>query len=231
LADIRLSNRNLVSCSEELKKLFLNNPYEKYNFFFNSTKNKRGIGILLKNNKNFNVLEQLNSEDENLMLLRISHQGSEVILISIYGPNSIDPEFFVKLNDWLVTYRNVPVVIAGDWNATYSSDAIDSNIDVISMQRLPNVNHSNRIGELCTEFNLSDPFRYLYPDKIDFTYIPRNVLNLNKSRLDFFLVSDDIIDFISDCEIKPNLQNKLFDHKAVTITVNKNKKKRYENDK
>jgi hypothetical protein len=39
------------------------------------------------------------------------------------------------------------------------------------------------------------------------------------------LVSDSLLDFIGDCHIHPALQNKLFDHKAVTITINKRKKK------
>jgi exonuclease III len=107
----------MISCADDIKKMFLNNPYEKYDFFFNSSMNKRGVGILLKKNKNFVILEQLNSEDENAILLRTTLGGTEVILISIYGPNSNDPEFFNNLCTWLNRYNNIPIIIAGDWNA------------------------------------------------------------------------------------------------------------------
>jgi hypothetical protein len=47
LSDIRVRNRNLVSVEEDLKNMFLNNPYGQYNLWFNSTSNKRGVGILI----------------------------------------------------------------------------------------------------------------------------------------------------------------------------------------
>jgi hypothetical protein len=49
--DTRLSNKNLVSCENEIKKAFELNFYDGYECFFNSSKNKRGVGILF--NKNF----------------------------------------------------------------------------------------------------------------------------------------------------------------------------------
>jgi exonuclease III len=57
LSDIRISNKNLISSADDIKNFFLNNPYEKYNFFFNSTKNKRGVGILIKNSLNCRILD------------------------------------------------------------------------------------------------------------------------------------------------------------------------------
>jgi hypothetical protein len=53
LSDIRVRNRNLVSAEEDLKNMFLNNPYGQYNLWFNSTSNKRGVGILIKKNSLF----------------------------------------------------------------------------------------------------------------------------------------------------------------------------------
>jgi hypothetical protein len=53
LSDIRVRNRNLVSVEEDLKNMFLNNPYGQYNLWFNSTSNKRGVGILIKKNSLF----------------------------------------------------------------------------------------------------------------------------------------------------------------------------------
>jgi hypothetical protein len=99
LSDIRLSNRNLVSSAMDIKKLFLNNPYKKYDFYYNSSKNKRGVGILLKTNKNIRVLAQFNSADENILLLHLGLQDTEVIAISIYGPNTADPVFFESLTE------------------------------------------------------------------------------------------------------------------------------------
>jgi exonuclease III len=97
LSDVRVSNKSLVSSLDELKSSFLSNPYEKYKLFINSSKNKRGVGILIKNSIPVDISEQYGSEDENLLLLRLRIKGTEMILISIYGPNSNNPEFFNNL--------------------------------------------------------------------------------------------------------------------------------------
>jgi hypothetical protein len=48
LSDIRLSNKNLISCADELSKLSNTNIHGQYDFVYNSTKNSRGTGILIK---------------------------------------------------------------------------------------------------------------------------------------------------------------------------------------
>jgi exonuclease III len=48
LCDIRLSNSQNVMQAIPATTTFRTNPYGSYDFFSNSTKNKRGVGILLK---------------------------------------------------------------------------------------------------------------------------------------------------------------------------------------
>jgi hypothetical protein len=93
------------------------------------------------------------------------------------------------------------------------------------MTRPPNASHSKKIKEMCENFNLTDPYRYLYPDKLEYTYVPRAAGKKNKSRLDFFILSEALLDSVSECEISTGLQNNLFDHKPVKLTLNKKKPK------
>jgi hypothetical protein len=69
-----------------------------------------------------------------------------------------------------------------------------------------------------------DPYRVLHPDKIEFTFCPRSDANKNRSRLDFFIISDCLLDILTGCDIAGNLQNKLFDHKAVNMNFNDRQK-------
>jgi exonuclease III len=223
LSDIRISNKNLVSSGEDLKKCFLNNPYGKYEFHYNSTRNKRGVGILINSNLQIEILDKRITEDENLILLRTKLAGTEVILISIYGPNTGDPQFFENLSLLINEFDYLPVIIGGDWNCCYSIENLDTNPDCINMSRLPNHARSVRLRDICERFELTDPYRFLYPDSTDFTYSPRCDAFKNKSRLDYFIVSDSILNVISSCKIQENLQNKLFDHKAITLTLNEQK--------
>jgi exonuclease III len=155
VSDIRVSNKNLVSSENDIRNRCLHNPYEKYTCFFNSSKNKRGVGILIKYDLDYEIIDTRRSEDENLILLHIRIAGTELCLISIYGPNSVDINFFNTIHNLLTNFNNVPAVIGGDFNCTYSTDPVADNIDCLNMSRLPNITHSEKISELCEEFNLT----------------------------------------------------------------------------
>jgi hypothetical protein len=79
---------------------------------------------------------------------------------------------------------------------------------------------SQKIYEIMQEGKLTDPFRMLWPDRRDFTYIPRSGRQ-NRSRIDFFLVSDSLLFNITDASISHSLQTNLFDHKTIFLSVGK----------
>jgi exonuclease III len=60
----------------------------------------------------------------------------------------------------------------------------------------------------------------LHFNKVEFTYAPHCEALANKSRIDFFLVSTQLISLVKSCKIHDVLQNKLFDHKAISIHLN-----------
>jgi Reverse transcriptase (RNA-dependent DNA polymerase) len=92
------------------------------------------------------------------------------------------------------------------------------------MANVPNHRHTELLLELCNNLHLLDPFRALYPDKKMFTFSPRFVGARNKSRLDFFLISNSFLGSVTDCAIADSLQSSLFDHKAVTLAFSGKKK-------
>ena len=183
------------------------------------------MGILIKKSFVFSVVAEARDQDENLLALRISASGTEFILVSIYGPNSVDINFFHTIAKILNGTPDIPVIIGGDWNCTFSCNPLASNPDICDMAKLPNITHSKQIKLLCERFSLSDPFRCFYPVKKDFSFTPRSANQINRSRLDFFLVSDCLLPFASDCTIQPSLQNSLFDHKAICLSFLPKKQK------
>jgi exonuclease III len=108
-----------------------------------------------------------------------------LVIVSIYGPNNNDDNFFVDLRNVLHDNINFPVIIGGDWNLTPCTDPNDRNIDIINMRSPPSIHRSRLLAEFCEQFKLSDPFRALHPFQKDFTYIPRTGKN-NRPHIDFF---------------------------------------------
>lgn len=219
LSDIRLSSRNLISCKSDLEKEFLINPYRGYKCYFNSNRNSRGTGVLVVSDVDHEVVETIADPNDNFILLRIRFGEIECILGSIYGPNIRDENFVRELDGQIARFNNLPVVIGGDWNATFSVLPIDQNPDCQNMRTIPNAFHLELIQEICQSRDLTDPFRVLYPNNREYTYVPRNRVMQNKSRLDFFLVLVGLLPSISDTFIESNLQSKAFDHKAIILST------------
>jgi exonuclease III len=114
ISDTRVCGRNMVSGMDDIKNIFLHNPYGSYECFFNSSSNKRGVGILIKKNLNFSVLRTIADPEENYLLLEVAIAGKSITLGSVYGPNSTNREFFANLERDVNTLDNNNCVLAGD---------------------------------------------------------------------------------------------------------------------
>ncbi len=64
---------------------------------------------------------------------------------------------------------------------------------------------------------MTDPYRTKFPNRTEFTFVPKDTSKTNRSRIDFFIFSAGLVGKINKCYISPNMQNKMFDHRAVTI--------------
>jgi exonuclease III len=225
VSDLRLSNRNNVNCTGEISKILSNNPYGNFDLFSNSTQNKRGVGIIVNRKINFTEEARRLDPGENYILLRANFGGSSYILGCVYGPNSRDENFFRSLRNDILSLGNYPIILGGDFNATFSTLPVNVNPDCLNMAGLPNLAHSEIIRDLCTNLSLYDPFRFLYPNDKKFTYQPRTITANNKSRIDFFIISNDLMPMVSECKISESLQSGQFDHKAVILSFSQGEKK------
>ena len=160
-------------------------------------------------------------EEENWLATSCELNGRRFLLVAIYGPNYINRRYFESLRTLLLNHAGTPIIICGDWNCTYSTDPPADNLDIINMQNLPNATHSGLLKDLCYEFRLCDPFRCKYPLRRDFSFQSRDPNRNNRSRLDFFIVSDALVPHFTECNISDALQSNLFDHKAIHLSFRK----------
>jgi exonuclease III len=214
LSDLRLNTNNYG----------FNNLFSpRYDMYHNSTSNKRGVGILIARSLTYTIIQSFTDNKNNVLALRLRLGDSDIILISIYGPNNNYKDFFHFIRSVLINNRNTLVICAGDWNTIYSTDPSEVNIDTINMNSPPSPIRSAWLSELCEDFNLSDPFRAKYPYKQEFTYISRSGTR-NRSRLDFFIISDRLLYVCNKCDISLSLQTELFDHKNIYMSFCTNRK-------
>ncbi len=222
LSDIRL-NANSKQV-EKIKKMFIYNPTHSYDAYFHSSKNRRGVGILISKKLSYTVEKFYRDTDENILGLILKIDDFSLRAFSIYGPNHDDKNFFKEIDSFLSQDREIATVLGGDWNSTYSTAAAEDNIDIRNMRNPPSTNRSAWLREVCARRGLSDPFRALHPNLRDYTFVPSGGRN-NRSRLDFFLIYDELIPRIRSCSIKETQQIKLLDHKPVLLDFTRNKYK------
>jgi len=199
-----------------------------YNIYHNSKGPSRGVAILLSSKCKFEVLEEGRDLDDNILILKLK-MGRKIFTVgSIYGPNTNQGvHFFEELKQKVNSMNCNNIILGGDWNCTFDNRGIADNIDVINMVNIPSKIRTEHLLRVCNSLGVTDPYRTLWPVRRDYTYVPAIEGNLNRSRLDFFLVSHNLIPTVGNCTINNALLTKAFDHKEISISfkykVHKNK--------
>jgi exonuclease III len=193
LSDIRLNT----------EAIGFNNLFSpRYDMIHHSKKSKRGVGILISRTLQYTVLKEYRDTNNNVLAVKLNTCDTNIILISVYGPNNNDFEFFSFIRKVLSENTDSPAICGGDWNATYCTEAGELNLDTFNMQNPPSITRSGWLAGICNDFNLFDPFRTMHYNKKDFTYVPRSG-NKNRSRIDFFLISGEFLSMCNKCTISP----------------------------
>ncbi len=225
LSDIRLNTANQSYSTHDIEKKF---AFKGYDLFHNSKGSSRGVGILLSKKLDYTINTARYDPGDNYLLMHVTIADQNLILGAVYGPNGNDDAFFEMLDGELELLERAPTVLGGDWNATWDNSDVNLNMDVLNMANIPSRIRSNRIGALSRKFELTDPFRILNPTKVDFTYVPNAVANTNRSRIDFFLISESILASCKNSSISNSLTSTLFDHKQINLDFKKRIKKNRE---
>jgi exonuclease III len=233
LSDTRLVSLQGVSASQRLKNCLRDCSIKKYELFSNSTMNSRGVAVLVSTEIEFTVSNFFRDNDENFLILDCIINGVRYGIGAVYGPNNTSRSFYNGLSTAIRTLQASGIsnlVIGGDWNTTWDRRPVIENIDTFCMAGLPNAKNSELLENMCNEFGLIDPFRAPYPDRREYTYLPFGNVRLNRSRLDFFVISNTMLDVVHDCTVDCSLKCKLFDHKCVTLTIHKKVQQRPKKD-
>ena len=145
-------------------------------------------------------------------MLDMTIEGKRLSLVNIYAPNRDDPNFFKQLKQHILEAGNTNIPIVGDWNLLLEPDVDGTNYK--------NINNQNARVEVCNmiaELNLYDIWREEHPEERKFTWkrkLKNN--NLQMGRLDFILVTDEILRYCHKESILPGYRS---DHSMVSVNL------------
>ena len=180
----------------------------------NST-NCEGVSILLGPKLDFNFVSYTDIVVGRLQALHLNIENKDIIFINIYGPNKDDPIILEHLNNYLLKNDEYPFVLGGDFNTILNFDLDKKN------GRENNHNkYKSKLKTIIKDQNLIDIWRQHHPTKRQYTW-HSNTKPTIFCRLDYFLISNDLVNCITSTQIKNGFKT---DHSIVNITIDLFKK-------
>ena len=187
--------------------------------YSNGTCHSRGVMILIR--PGFDVKIN-NVETDNIgrtLVIDANIEDAPFKLINIYAPNNEESQvhFYNQLRNTLT--RKVSsgdnILVGGDFNVPFEpyKDRKSETPFQNSRNYLKVINSLNLIKN---SLELHDAWRIKNPDKKRFTWGRKQPTKV-KSRLDYWLSSEHLADYIEETDIVPYIQS---DHSAVTIKLN-----------
>lgn len=164
--------------------------------------------VLINNNFDQKVENFKTDVNGNFILLDMKIQGTKVTLINLYGPNEDNPQFYRTLKEKYSEYENDFLIICGDWNLV-----LNPEIDTFNYRHTNNPKARQIVSNLMDEDDLIDIWRIMNEDKKCFTW-SRKRPERKQARLDFFLVTDMLLAFVTDTKIIPGYRT---DHSAIVL--------------
>ncbi len=178
--------------------------------------NSRGVVIFISNKLDYTIHKTQTDNCGNWVALDISLNGTRITLISVYGPNEDKPIFYEKIRRLVDDFNNAHCILCGDWNVIQ-----DPVLDTSNYIHVNNPKARNVMLEMKHQCGLIDPWRLQNPKLRRFTW--RQKTPLKQSRLDYFLLSDELTTYLISSEIEPGYRT---DHSLITLVLDLAKIKR-----
>lgn len=179
--------------------------------------NSKGVAILLNNTFEYKVHEIIKDDNGTYILLDMNLLGKRMTLVNVYGPSGTDsPHFFENVCNLIENVGNDYVIVGGDWNVVQ-----DVSKDVFRYRCVGRPRARRQIVDMMVVLDLVDVWRELHPDKRQYTW--RRFNTVQQGRLDYFLVSAQLVSDITDSSILPGYRS---DHSIISLSLQKGKMKR-----
>ena len=178
-------------------------------FCSHGTKHSKGVMILV--NPRLDVKIEKCESDANcrFLILDTKFNDSHLVLVNIYAPNDTiqQIQFLQIIQERLANYADENIIIGGDFNCSLTPlDKVGGR----PMDRRKSV--ADKISSLSTLYSLQDVWRSKNSNKRQFSWRDKGFKV--QSRLDYFLISESLLDLCKNCDIVYTLNS---DHSAVLL--------------
>lgn len=178
-------------------------------FYSSFNSHSRGVAVLIHKKLPFTLEEVFKDDGGRYVIISGFLFGERILIGSIYGPNAFEPSFFSRLLA-AASSRLAPfTVLGGDFNCVQ-----DAGVDQSPSKSAFISKKTARLKELSADLGLFDVWRVVNPTTKDYTFYSHPHQSL--SRIDYFLVSREVVDRVEACSIGICTFS---DHNPVSLTI------------
>ena len=178
-------------------------------WFLSGSSTSKGVAILIRKSVSLEFHSEIRDPNGRFLIVSVKINGLAVVLVNIYAPNN-DPEFFLDVFAKVDQLDCSSLIVGGDFNAVLGPLDYQG-----TRHHHSNINVSKTISLLMEEFDLCDIWRNFHPNLRQYTRHQRIPKVL--SRLDFILVSENLVPNCLNSKIFPGIQS---DHSIVSLQFN-----------
>ena len=197
--------------TEEMRKI-VDKEWEGEAFHSFGTAHSRGVSILTNKNANFQI-RLSHSSDGRIIIVKVHIGKRKLLITNVYAPTEKRNKnaFYKYVHRYIENVENLKsytLIIGGDFNCVNRA-----SLDTIGCKTI--YKRPKEFVTLIETFCMVDIWRKMHQDAKQFTY--RNKYLKMASRIDFWLVQNNLIDFVQRTCIKP--VSMCPDHCAITMAV------------
>ena len=189
-------------------------------FFSHGKTNSRGVLIAYIGTEKFTVKKQQTDHSGRILILDVSINDSEYILINLYNANTEKEQIEVLSNLFalLKTFDinpNKHIIMAGDFNLFFNS-----NLDTAGGNPTLKRKSLAKFIELKEAYDLCDIWRVRNAKVKQFTFTQQHSSGFIQRRLDYFFILNGLQEFASTADILAPIST---DHSPVLFSLSKEK--------
>ena len=169
---------------------------------------------MINKNENVQVVKHTEIIVGRMQSLELNINDKHIMILNVYGPNNDDVHFFETLETFVRENEDKNIIIGGDFNTVLNPDIDKKNGNIDTHKKC-----RNKLNSFLDSCNFCDIWRVFNPDKKQYTWHSNSKPPIF-CRLDFFLISNHMVNFTSSCSIKSGYKS---DHSIVTLTLSFNK--------
>lgn len=182
----------------------------KNSFFSGESSNSKGTAILINGSYDVKIIAHHEILKGRIQALQLEKNNHTFIIINIYGPNNDDIMVFNKLDQYIKDNYDQTFIVGGDFNTT-----LNESLDKKNGARNTHTQKRRKMHDIIESNELTDIWRHQHQDRKQFTW-HSNTRPTVFCRLDYFLVSNNLINYTTSSSIKPGYNT---DHSLVKIEL------------